>query len=237
MSVYFITGTDTGSGKTLITSALLALANRQGMTTLGLKPLASGCRPTENGLRKDDALILQALSVPRPDYDTVNPYAYEPNIAPHLAAAQQGASWSVNDLIRATAEPLATRRDLILIEGAGGWRVPLNEDEDLAGLARRLKLPIILAVGLQLGCLNHARLTAEAIRNDGLRIAGWVGTIIEPGISFDAKQHRDTFQGNLHSLDLTLEAPCLGIIPRLEADSPLALAEAAADHLSLPDRD
>lgn len=237
MSVYFITGTDTGAGKTLVTSALLALAKRQGMTTLGLKPIASGCRPTEHGLRKDDALILQALSVPHPDYDTVNPYALEPHIAPHLAAAQQGVSWSVSDLVRATAGPLATRRDLILIEGAGGWRVPLNEDEDLAGLARRLKLPVILAVNLQLGCLNHARLTAEAILNDGLRIAGWVGSIIDPGISFDPRRHQATFQGNLHSLDLNLEAPCLGIIPRLEADNPLALAEEAADHLRLPDDD
>ncbi|MDN3555338.1 dethiobiotin synthase [Halomonas maura] len=231
MAVYFVTGTDTDAGKTLVTSGLLALAHREGLTTLGLKPIASGCESTPQGLRNIDALTLQAQSVPAPPYATVNPFAYAPAIAPHLAARRAGEIPTLDALVERSAEALAEARDLTLIEGAGGWRVPLNDDEDLAGLARRLELSVILVVGLRLGCLSHARLTAEAVRADGLALAGWVGNLIDPGFAEDAALYRD----NLATLERCLAAPCLGVVPRLDAETPDARARAAAHHLRLPD--
>lgn len=230
MTAYFVTGTDTDAGKTLIASGLLALARRRGLTTLGLKPVASGCEPTADGLRNIDALTLQAQSEPVTSYATINPYAYSPAIAPHLAARRVGETPTLDNLITATAAPLAAKRGLTLIEGAGGWRVPLNDTEDLAGLAVRLDLPVILVVGLELGCLNHARLTAEATRADGLPLVGWVGNLIDSDFATDAACYRD----NLATLERTLDAPCLGIVPRLAADTPAARATAAADYLALP---
>ncbi|NWO10909.1 dethiobiotin synthase [Chromohalobacter salexigens] len=234
MTAYFVTGTDTDAGKTLVASGLLALARRRGLTTLGLKPVASGCEPTVDGLRNIDALTLQAQSMPTTPYTTINPYTYEPAIAPHLAARRTGEIPTLDALAAHVAGPLSEKRDLTLIEGAGGWRVPLNDDEDLAGLAVRLELPVILVVGLELGCLNHARLSAEAIRTDGLRLAGWVGNLIDPGLSFDEAADETCYRDNLATLERTLEAPCLGIVPRLAADTPDARAPAAADYLTLP---
>ncbi|QFT84685.1 ATP-dependent dethiobiotin synthetase BioD 1 [Halomonas sp. THAF12] len=233
MTAYFVTGTDTDAGKTLVASGLLARARRRGLTTLGLKPVASGCEATAEGLRNIDALTLQAQSEPATPYAVINPYTYAPPIAPHLAAKQVGERPTVDALADHAAAPLAERRGLTLIEGAGGWRVPLNDEEDLAGLALRLELPVILVVGLKLGCLNHARLSAESIRADGLRVAGWVGNLIDPDFSADDACYRD----NLATLEHTLNAPCLGIVPRLDADTPDARAAAAADHLELPDDD
>ncbi|MCK0713997.1 dethiobiotin synthase [Chromohalobacter sarecensis] len=234
MTAYFVTGTDTDAGKTLVASGLLALARRHGRTTLGLKPVASGCDSTPRGLRNIDALTLQAQSEPPVAYTTINPYAYEPAIAPHLAAHRAGEIPTLDDLVAVTAAPLAEKRGMTLIEGAGGWRVPLNDTEDLADLAVRLGLPVILVVGLKLGCLNHARLTAEAIRADGLPLAGWVGNLIEPGLSFDATADEACYRNNLATLERSLDAPCLGIVPRLTAMTPTARAMAAADHLALP---
>ncbi|MGQ7247553.1 dethiobiotin synthase [Halomonas sp. V046] len=230
MPCYFITGTDTDAGKTLVASGLLALARRQAMTTLGLKPVASGCESTALGLRNIDALTLQAQSTPAMAYEQINPYAYAPPIAPHLAARYAGDRLTLEGLVHALAPALAEPRDLALVEGAGGWRVPLNDDEDLAGLAERLALPVILVVGLKLGCLNHARLSAEAIRADGLPIAGWVGNLVDPGFAADA----GLFGDNIDHLRARLAAPCLGIVPRLDGQTPKARAEAAAMHLTLP---
>ncbi|WP_136247573.1 dethiobiotin synthase [Halomonas borealis] len=233
MSTYFVTGTDTDAGKTLVASGLLAQARRHGLTTLGLKPVASGCEPTAEGLRNIDALTLQAQSEPTTPYATINPHTYAPPIAPHLAARQAGEVPTLGELAAHVASPLAEGRGLTLIEGAGGWRVPLNDHEDLAGLALRLELPVILVVGLKLGCLNHARLSAEAIRADGLRLAGWVGNLIDPDFAADETSYHD----NLTTLERSLAAPCLGVVPRLAADTPAARAAAAADHLELPNDD
>ncbi|XKE44089.1 dethiobiotin synthase [Halomonas organivorans] len=230
MAAYFVTGTDTDAGKTLVASGLLALARQRGWTTLGLKPVASGCDVTREGLRNIDALTLQAQSVPAVPYATINPFAYAPAIAPHLAARLAGERPTLAALVDHAAAPLDEGRDLTLIEGAGGWRVPLNDAEDLAGLARRLELPVILVVGMRLGCLSHARLTAEAVRADGLRLAGWVGNLVDPGFAADESLYRD----NLATLVRTLDAPCLGVIPRLDAETPEARARAAAAHLALP---
>jgi dethiobiotin synthetase len=231
MPAYFVTGTDTDAGKTLTSAGLLARARREGLTTLGLKPIASGSEATPDGLRNADALALQAEIVPAVDYTTINPYAFAPAIAPHLAARRAGVEVRLADLTGWLRPLLALERDLTLVEGAGGWRVPLNDDEDLAELALAMELPVILVVGLRLGCLSHARLTAEAITASGLRLAGWIGSQVDPAFAADDALYRD----NLATLTRTLPAPCLGVIPRLAADSAPAMAMAAADHLELPD--
>ena len=235
MPAYFVTGTDTDAGKTLVTAGLLALARRRGLTTLGLKPVASGCTRVgpDQALRNADALALQAQSHPPMAYPTINPYAFAPAIAPHLAAMRAGAGLELDALVTHASPLLALGRDLTLIEGAGGWRVPLNDHEDLAGLAGRLELPVILVVGLKLGCLNHARLSAEAITADGLRLAGWVGNLLDPDFATDAALYQD----NLATLECQLTGACLGVVPRLSPAAPQALAEAAADHLVLPHGD
>ncbi|SHM10841.1 dethiobiotin synthase [Vreelandella subglaciescola] len=226
MSTYFVTGTNTDAGKTLVTSALLYAARRRDYSTLGLKPVASGSDVTESGLRNADALALQAHSAPPVAYSTVNPFAFAPAIAPHLAAAEAGRPLSAAAIIDALRQTLKqTPRDFTLVEGAGGWRVPLNADEDFSELAAGLKLPVILTVGLTLGCLNHARLSAEAIAADGLRLVGWVGSAIDPAFSADTPR----FTANLELLERKLGAPCLGIIPHLKAPS----AEAASTYLTL----
>lgn len=226
MTAYFVTGTDTDAGKTLVATGLLARAQSSGLTTLGLKPVASGCEATPQGLRNADALALQSLSAPAMDYAAINPHAYAPAIAPHLAAERAGERLTLAGLAEALAPSLALPRDLTLVEGAGGWRVPLNDQEDLAGLAAHLGLPVILVVGLKLGAINHARLSAEAIRGDGLTLAGWVANGIDADMAEQA--------ANLACLRHHLAAPCLGVVPPLGKGSPRALAAAAATHLRLP---
>ena len=233
MPAYFVTGTDTDAGKTLATAGLLALARRQGLTTLGLKPVASGCWLTNAGLRNSDALALQSRSEPAVTYAVVNPFAFAPAIAPHLAAQRDGRDVTLAALASHVAPLLEGPQDLTLIEGAGGWRVPINDSEDLSGLAVRLKLPVILVVGLKLGCINHARLTAEAIHADGLRLAGWIGNLLDADFATDAALYDE----NLATLVCTLPAPCLGILPRLDAVEEPTRPESAATCLVLPDDD
>ncbi|WP_163560209.1 dethiobiotin synthase [Halomonas sp. NO4] len=238
MAAYFVTGTDTDAGKTLITAGLLALARRRGLTTLGLKPVASGSEPVtlEDGtsaLRNADALALQAQSHPPEPYVVVNPHAFAPAIAPHLAARRAGTTVSLDTLVPQVRQGLSHHRDLTLVEGAGGWRVPLNDREDLAELAVHLALPVILVVGLRLGCISHARLTAEAIAASGLRLSGWAGSLVDPAFAADSALHDD----NLAILARALDAPCLGILPRLPDGDPRAMAAAAAAYLELPDVD
>ncbi|RBI68613.1 dethiobiotin synthase [Vreelandella sulfidaeris] len=226
MNVWFVTGTDTDAGKTLVTSALLYAARQQQLSTLGLKPIASGSERTSLGLRNGDALALQQQSMPPVSYATVNPITFEPAMAPHLAALEAGQKLEVGSLSRLLHDTLSqTPRDITLIEGAGGWRVPLNDQEDFADLAMALELPVILVVGLKLGCLNHARLTAEAIRADGLLLAGWAGSVVDPAFAADPAR----FEANIAHLNAKLAAPCLGIIPHL--DGPNAVT--AARYLSL----
>lgn len=239
MPAYFVTGTDTDAGKTLASAGLLARARLAGRSTLGLKPVASGSDATPEGLRNADALALQAQSRPPAGaarghavaYATVNPFAFAPAIAPHLAARRAGVEVRLADLSDWLRPLLALERDLTLVEGAGGWRVPLNAREDLAGLAAAHALPVILVVGLRLGCISQARLTAEAIAHDGLRLVGWIGSLVEPAFAEDDALYRD----NLATLARTLPAPCLGVIPRLPLGAPGAMAAAAANHLELPD--
>lgn len=218
---YFITGTDTDVGKTTIAAGLLHAARLAGLSTAAGKPVASGCEVGPKGLRNADALALLAQSSLPVSYEEVNPFAFEPAIAPHLAAREAGVALTVQSLLMPMRELLAKGADFTLIEGAGGWRVPLADQDNLSDLAMALGLPVILVVGVRLGCINHALLSAEAIAQDGLQLAGWVANIIEPKTS--------RLEENLATLAERLPAPCLGRVPRLKPAS----AEAVAEHLQL----
>jgi dethiobiotin synthetase len=172
---FFITGTDTEVGKTWVGCRLLEAAENAGLDCYGLKPVAAGCEETDEGLRNDDALALLASASVKLSYDLVNPMALRAAMAPHLAAKLEGRTLRASALKGYLNGAMMTRRaDLILVEGAGGWRVPLNDAEMLSDLAISLGLPVILVVGMRLGCINHALLTAEAIVRDGCQLAGWV---------------------------------------------------------------
>ena len=171
---YFVTGTDTGVGKTMIAVALLEAAAQQGFSTAVIKPVAAGCDKTPEGLRNDDACRLrQACTFPL-RYEQINPIALAPGIAPHFAAERLGLTLDAGDLARHCESILALDADYTFIEGAGGWRVPLNGHETFADIAKQLNLPVILVVDIKLGCLNQALLSAEAIQSDGLKLAAWV---------------------------------------------------------------
>lgn len=201
---YFVTGTDTGVGKTLVTAGLLLAAKARGLSTAALKPVAAGCEATPEGLRNEDAVLLQSVITQPLAYEQINPIALEPAIAPHIAAQQARRVLSV-DRLAGFCRGVLNQTDVTLVEGAGGWRVPLNSAETLADLARALQLPVILVVGIRLGCISHAMLTAEAIGRDGLPLAGWVANIIDPDMP--------CLQENIVSLQQRLAAPCLGVVP------------------------
>jgi dethiobiotin synthetase len=205
MPSFFITGTDTNIGKTTVACALLESANQQGLTTLGIKPIASGCEQTPDGLRNSDALLLQQCSSLKLPYQEVNPIALLEPLSPHLAAKQAGRRLTMNQLVGYTRATLTHRPQFAIVEGAGGWRVPISDREMLSSLPKELNLPVILVVGMRLGCLNHALLTAEAIIKDGLRLVGWVANTIDPIMA--------AFDENLATLKQILPAPCLGVLP------------------------
>lgn len=222
----FVTGTDTEVGKTWVSAALLAALRARGLSTAAMKPIASGSERDANGdLRNEDALALQgAASVAMP-YERVNPYAFEPPIAPHLAAADVGVRMDVASLC-AQARRMATEADVVVVEGVGGWAVPLDERQSLHDLAQGLDWPVILVVGLRLGCLNHALLTAEAISHRGLRLAGWVANAIDPDFA--------RLDDNVATLRERLAAPLLGHIPYAPDASPETRARALnLDRLAL----
>lgn len=218
---YFIAGTDTEVGKTTISAGLLQAARREGLTTLGAKPVASGCEWVSGNLRNSDALALLAESTVVLPYEAVNPFAFEPAIAPHIAASEAQRSLTMEALLLPMRHVLAQQADFTLVEGAGGWCVPLSGQDSLSDLAIALGLPVILVVGVRLGCINHAVLTAQAIARDGLVLAGWVANIIDPRTS--------RLEENLATLAERLPAPCLGRVPFLAR----ATADAVADHLNL----
>ncbi|MFG3453687.1 dethiobiotin synthase [Stutzerimonas stutzeri] len=216
-TAFFVTGTDTEVGKTTIASALLHAARLAGLSTAAVKPVASGCELTAEGLRNSDALALLEECSLSMRYQQVNPFAFEPAIAPHLAAREAGVELTVAQLLQPVRDMLALKADLSVVEGAGGWRVPLAGREALSDLAIQLGLPVILVVGVRLGCINHALLSAEAIERDGLPLAGWVANIVDPATS--------RLQENLETLTERLAAPCLGQVPRLETASPAEVAQ------------
>lgn len=211
---FFVTGTDTDVGKTFITSALLGLARGRGLRCIGMKPIAAGCRLEAGRLRNDDALALISASATTLDYETINPIALAPRIAPHIAAAQAGRTLRATDLTAHCRAVMAQDVDLLLIEGAGGWLVPINDTETLADVCLELQAEVILVVGMKLGCLNHALLTAAAIEQAGLHLAGWIANSVREAMPL--------LDENVDTLRARLRAPCLGVVPRLESVEPSA---------------
>ena len=211
MSGIFVTGTDTGVGKTRVATGLCRVYAGRGLRVAAMKPVASGCLQTPLGLRNDDALALQAAATVRAAYEEVNPFAFEAAIAPHIAAADAGIVVDPAVLDRAF-ERLVLRSDHIVVEGAGGWLVPLGPAGSFADLAVHWRLDVVLVVGLRLGCINHALLSTEAIERRGLRLTGWVGNSIEPAF---ARQ-----DANLEALRERIAAPCLGVLPHAPQMSP-----------------
>lgn len=199
MKGLFVTGTDTGVGKTRVAVALIHALRAQGLNVAAMKPVSAGSEPGE--LNEDVVALMQAANV-EADVRDINPYAFAEPIAPHLAAEQAGVRIEL-PVIAAAYSRLAARSDVVVVEGAGGWRVPLNEREDMASLAQHLGLPVVLVVGLRLGCLNHALLTAESIQHLTLPWVGWVGNHIDPGMAM--------LDQNVRALRSRLPVPCLGI--------------------------
>jgi len=200
----FIAGTDTGIGKTHVASTLIYAVREAGYHTCGMKPVASGCVLTAQGLRNDDALALQAASSAPLAYELVNPIALSEPLAPHLAAAHEGIEISLPSLRRAF-DQLSGGHQRVVVEGVGGWLVPLAPGLSAADIAKEWKLPVILVVGLRLGCINHALLSARAIEADGCRLLGWIGNRIDPDMLAPDE--------NLATLRELIPAPCLGVLP------------------------
>ena len=210
MKGYFITGTDTGVGKSLCAAGLLEAFKQQGLSTIAMKPVASGCEETAEGLRNEDALLLMQYMTAEADYAEINPYAFIPPMAPHLAAAREGLTINSESLVE-QARQLSGRAERIVIEGAGGWLAPLNETQSFADLAVKLEIPVILVVGVRLGCLNHALLTYENMQQRGVTIAGWIANtgLAETEDCLDIAE-------NIASLVSRISAPLLGTLPRVE---------------------
>lgn len=212
----FITGTDTEVGKTFVSVALLKAFESAGQTTVAMKPVAAGC--DDNG-HNEDALALQAAMTATLPYAQVNPVALKTPVSPHIAAEIEGKRVTASRLEGLARGLMLRTEDRLLIEGAGGWFCPLNNKETLADFVKRLDMPVVMVVGMKLGCLNHALLTAQTIRSQGLTLAGWVANCIDP--TMQEQQH------NIEYLRAQLGAPCLGVVPFAES------AEEAVVHLNV----
>lgn len=224
MNGIFVTGTDTDVGKTHVALGLMAALQRQGLSVAAMKPVSAGCLLMEDAggtcLKNDDALQLLAQSSLAIPYKTLNPYAFAPAIAPHIAAQQVGITMQLPALTNAFAE-IARACDAVVVEGAGGWLVPINARQTLADLAGTLELPVVLIVGVRLGCLNHALLSVQSIQAQGLPLAGWVANEVAPDSA--------CIDENIQSLIERIDAPLLGRVPFL----PQASADDVADFLDV----
>ncbi len=209
----FVTGTDTGVGKTLVAAALLHKCRERGWMAVGMKPVAAGC---------DDVDALIAAGNLAPERHLVNPYFFNAAIAPHIAAEEAGVEIDLAHIADCYRQ-LSASAEAVIVEGAGGFLVPLGADRNSGDLARLLAVPLVLVVGMRLGCINHALLTQEAIKSRGLTLAGWVANRVTPGM--------ERFEANLAALRQRLAAPLLGVVPFLDSPDPVA----AADYLLLPE--
>ncbi|MGA7964306.1 MAG: dethiobiotin synthase [Gammaproteobacteria bacterium] len=213
---FFVTGTDTEIGKTVVSTGIVHALAAHGLRVVAMKPVASGGVHTADGLRNSDALQLMAAANVAAGYAQVNPYCFEPPIAPHLAAVDAGVVIEAESILLATAA-LAAQAEALVVEGVGGWRVPLSDTFDIPELVRRLDLPVVLAVGLRLGCLNHAQLSAESIVAHGCRLAGWIGSTVET-------EPMARLADNVKTLKQVLPAPCWGVVPYLDTLAPAGVA-------------
>ena len=200
----FLTGTDTGCGKTHAAVGLIRALRQQGLRVAGYKPVAAGAATCDGILQNDDALALWRAGSPGFSYHQVNPYCLSEPVSPHLAAAASNVQIAA-EVIADGLVDLAARSDCVVVEGAGGWFVPLSPNLDIAGLARHLDLPVILVVGLRLGCLNHAQLSEKAIMASGASLLGWIGSQVDPVMA--------RVEENLDTLRQRLVSPCLGVLP------------------------
>ena len=205
MQQYFITGTDTEVGKTYVTQKLLLAANTVGLSTLGYKPIAAGCERRGDEWVNEDALALQQASSIKVDLHEINPIALPPPIAPHIAAAEHNQTITTNAIVTGLQQLHRYQPEVVLMEGAGGWRLPINRSEYLSDVVKQLELPVIVVVGMRLGCINHALLTIEAIKRDGLNVKGWIANRI------DTEMLR--YQENLTTLKQRISEPLLAEIP------------------------
>jgi dethiobiotin synthetase len=213
----FVTGTDTGVGKTLVACALLRAFAARGLRALGMKPVASGARPAPQGLVNEDVEQLAAAGNVHAAPSEINPYCFEPPIAPHIAAQRAGVTIELAR-IESAFRALAARADVVVVEGVGGFLVPLAPHRDTAQLAQRLALPVVLVVGMRLGCLNHALLTLEAIAARGLALAGWVANHVDPGMA--------AAEENVRALAQRIPAPLLARIGYAARPDARAIASA-----------
>jgi len=235
---FFITGTDTEVGKTLVSGALILKLNAAGIRTVGFKPVVAGTYLSEDGRPLNEDLetlrIASGLSLDEPDSQSLSPYVLEKPAAPHLVAQTEGVELS-GDIILQSFQDVSTRYEAVIVEGAGGFLVPLNEQEDLGDIAQSINLPVILVVGMRLGCINHALLTYEAILARRLTIAGWIANTLSDEMPLLSE--------NIQTLKNRIQAPYLGFIPALDADlqkydsAPYSLAalQFAAEHISIPE--
>ena len=207
MSSFFVTGTDTGVGKTLVSAALTRALIARGLRVAVMKPIASGSDPTPAGLRNSDALTLMAAANVTAPYEVVNPYCFLPPVSPHIAAREAGTAIDLS-LLRSRFDSLAAASDCVVVEGAGGWLAPISDNATMADLAAALSLPALLVVGLRLGCLNHALLSRESMAARGVAFAGWIASGIDPYFDRPAE--------NLATLTARLGGPPLAQIPFLE---------------------
>ena len=200
----FITGTDTGIGKTIVTCAVMHVLAQQGLNVAGMKPIASGAHSHHGQLQNDDALALMHHANTIVDYQLVNPYCFEPAIAPHIAAEKIGVDINITT-IQDAYTTISKQTDVVVVEGVGGWLVPINDEQLVADIAVELQLPVILVVGLRLGCINHALLTEESIKKKNANILGWIANQVDPNLP-STKQVIKTLQNKLNS-------PYLGYVP------------------------
>ena len=214
-SAVYVTGTDTGIGKTFASCALLHALRGQGMRAVGMKPVASGCTWLDGGWKNDDALALQQASAVEVAYADINPFALEHPLAPELASRDAGTEVTLPPILDAHAR-LAAQADAVVVEGVGGWAAPLSSSLMQVDLVRALELPVVLVVGLRLGCLNHALLSARAIEADGATLAGWIGSHVDPAMA--------RVEDNLKMLQARLLAPCWGVLPHMPNAEPAAMA-------------
>lgn len=210
---YFVTGTDTGVGKTWATLALMQYYQAKGFSVIGMKPVAAGCEKINGQLVNDDALLLQENSSIKLAYKEINPYAFERAVSPHIAAKETAVQL---DVIKQSFDHLKTKAEVIIVEGAGGWLAPLNNQQDIANLAKILELPVILVVAIRLGCINHARLTLQSITESKVECAGWLAICLDPDMQAQEE--------NIETLIDKLSVPLLGVLPYMKEQNKDRLA-------------